>query len=58
MNENRKNFSPEEIEDIKKQILDSIYADIGKSIIKKFLWVAGAVALAAFAWLNGSGHFK
>lgn len=56
--ERRKNFTPSEIEDIKKQLLDSIYADIGKSIVKKFLWVTGAVALAALAWLSGKGYWS
>ena len=58
MNDKNRAFTDAEIEEIKEQILESIYADIGKSIIKKFLWVAGAMALAALAWLNGSGHFK
>lgn len=53
-----KKLTDEEIEEIKQQLLDSIYKDIGKSLVKKFLWVLGAVVLAALAWLNGSGHIK
>jgi hypothetical protein len=57
-NERRKTYTPEEIELLKTQILDSIYADIGKSIVKKILWIGGAVVLAAFAWLAGKGHIN
>lgn len=52
----RRRLSDEEIEKIKGQILDSIYADIGKSILKKVLWVGGTCILALFAWLIGKGH--
>ena len=54
--ERRKPLSAEEIETIKEQLLQSIYADIGKSIIKKMLWIGGAVLVALYAWLNKSGH--
>jgi len=56
--ERRKKLTPAEIEDIKQQLLDSIYADIGKSVVKKFLWVAGSVGAAAFAWLNWPGPHR
>lgn len=57
-NDRRRPFTAEEIETIKTQILDSIYADIGKSVVKKVLWVSGAILLAAFAWLVGKGHIN
>ena len=50
-NERRKTFTPDEIDAITEQILDKIYADIGKSVVKKVLWVGGAILFAAFAWL-------
>ena len=49
-------LSPEELASLKEQLLESIYADIGRSIVKKVLWVLGAVAVAGFAWLAGKGH--
>ena len=51
-------FTPDEIESIKKQLLESIYADIGKSIVRKVLWIFGAMAVAASAWLAGKGFIK
>lgn len=45
-----------ELDDLKEQLLESIYADIGRSIVKKILWILGAVAIAGFAWLAGKGH--
>ena len=56
--EGRRRFTEEEMLDIKEQLLESIYTDIGKSIVKKFLWVVGACCFALLAWLNGSGHIK
>ncbi len=53
--EPRRRLSDKEIEEIKKQLLDSIYADIGESVIKKVLWVSGIVLLAVFAWLAKDG---
>ena len=49
-------FTEEEVEAIKQQLLDSIYADIGKNLVKKILWVGGTVCAAALAWLAGKGH--
>jgi len=55
-NDRRKPLSEAELDAIKEQLLESIYADIGKSLVKKVLWLFGAVCIAAFAWLKGSGH--
>ena len=55
---NIRTLTPEEVEIIKKQLLDSIYADIGKSIVKKLLWVGGVLLLILVAFLTGSGHIK
>jgi hypothetical protein len=46
-------LTQEQVEALKDQLLDSIYRDIGKNVVKKFLWVAGAVGAAAIAWVNG-----
>lgn len=35
--------------------LEKVYANIGKSVVHKILWVAGAAALALAAWMKGSG---
>lgn len=56
--EKRKPLTDEEVETIKEQLLESIYADIGKSIVKKFLWVAGAVVVGAFTALTALGNIK
>jgi hypothetical protein len=51
----QKRLSDQELEAIKKQLLDSIYADIGKSVVKKVLWIGGAVILALYAWMRAHG---
>lgn len=48
-------LTPEEIETIKEQLLQAIYADIGKSFVKKILWVVGAASAALYLWLNNKG---
>lgn len=50
-----KRLTDQELEAIKKQLLDSIYADIGKSVVKKILWIGGAILLALYAWLKAHG---
>ena len=57
-NENYRRLSQDELSFVKDQLLESIYIDIGKSVVKKILWVFGAVVLAAFAWLAGHGLIK
>jgi len=51
----QKRLSDQELEVLKKQLLDSIYADIGKSVVKKVLWIGGAILLALYAWMNSHG---
>jgi hypothetical protein len=58
--ERRKNggFTDEQIDAIKEAILASIYQEIGKSLVRKALWLGGAIILAIGSWLAGSGHIK
>ena len=57
-NERRRPLTEKELDHVKEQLLESIYADIGKSVVKKFQWVAGAILVALAAWLTGAGHIK
>lgn len=50
-----KQLTPEQLEAIKQQLLDSIYADIGKSVVKKVLWITGASFVALVAWSKAHG---
>ena len=51
----RKVLTDEELNNIREQLLESIYTDIGKSITHKILWVFGAIVLATFTWLKLEG---
>lgn len=33
--------------------LETVYASIGKSVVKKVLWLVGVAVLALAAWLTG-----
>lgn len=57
-NSDARKLTEAELEAIKAQILDSIYADIGKSVVRKALWLIGAVAAAAIGTLTATGHIK
>ena len=54
----RRPLTDEEVEAIKAQLLDSIYADIGKSVVKKFIWILGVVGLTTLATLTAIGKIK
>ena len=41
-----------------ERALEKVYESIGRSVVKKALWVIGAGTLALTAWLAGTGHFK
>ena len=47
-----------EIEKIKEHILASVYEDIGRSLVKKAIWVLGAVFATLFAWLAAKGYIN
>jgi len=50
----KRTLTEEEVEEIKRQLLKSIYADIGKSLVMKALWVMGILGLVLVAFLHGS----
>ena len=58
VDERRQNagLTDEQIKEIREAILRSIYEDIGRSIVKKILWAAGAVLFALFAWFTYHGY--
>jgi hypothetical protein len=53
--EKQSRLTPEELASIKDQLLESIYADIGKSVVRKTLWITGAILFALYAWLRAHG---
>lgn len=34
------------------KITDQIYKDVGKTVIQKFIWTIGAIAVAGFLWVG------
>jgi hypothetical protein len=56
--ERRKPLTDAEIEIIKAQLLNSIYADIGKSVVKKLLWLIGVISSTALITLTAIGKIK
>jgi hypothetical protein len=55
----RSRFTPEEVEEIAnaaaERVLDKVYAEVGKSIIKRLAWIAGAALIGVFMWLSSKG---
>lgn len=61
MDENRIQLTEEQLEAIAERAadraLEKVYAQIGKSVVTKTLWLAGAAAIAIAAWLKGTGKW-
>lgn len=55
-------LSDEDCRDIADLAADMVeerfFARVGRAVWEKFLWVAGAVCLAAAAWLHGAGKIS
>ena len=51
-------LTDEQIRTIRDAVLAKVYEDIGRSLVKKILWVGGAVLFALFAWLVAHGYIK
>jgi hypothetical protein len=58
--ERRKNawLTDEQINYIRERILASVYEDIGRSLVKKILWILGALLVALLSWLAAKGYIK
>ena len=58
----RKSISDEEFEAIAnraaEKALEKVYAEVGKGVLKKLLWLIGAATLAAIAFLSAKGYIK
>ena len=51
-------LSQEELNEIKNQLLESIYADIGKNVVKKIMWIGGSIICALYALITHSDIIK
>lgn len=40
------------------KITDHVYREVGKSVVSKFLWIVGALAVALFIWGKTHGWIK
>jgi len=49
-------LTDEQVEAIKEAILASVYEDIGRSLVKKVIWVAGVVFTALLGWAAAKGY--
>ena len=38
------------------KVIEQIYAEVGKSIVKKIFWVAGVIAISLLLWLSAKGQ--
>jgi hypothetical protein len=38
-----------------ERALAKVYGEVGKSVVKGFLWVVGSISLAVVAWARGKG---
>lgn len=38
-----------------EKALEKVYAEVGRSVLRRMLWILGAAGLAVFAWLKAKG---
>lgn len=59
MSEKNLPLTDEQIENIAERAaevaLNKVYTEVGKSVLKKLSWIAGAAAIGLFMWLGGHG---
>jgi hypothetical protein len=41
-----------------KKALQNVYAEVGRGVVKKVLWLVGIGALFVLIWLAGNGHIR
>lgn len=54
----RRRLSDTELDAIKDQLLESIYTDIGRSIVSKAIWIFGAICTALIVGWNNKEALK
>ncbi len=54
------NLTDQQIDEIAERAaqkaLQIVYAEVGKSVLKKLAWLVGAVVVGAALWLTGKGY--
>lgn len=45
-------------EDLKKELLDDIFAEIGRSVVSRILWALGTLFAAVLAYLGITGKIS
>lgn len=41
-----------------QRALQHVYAEVGKSVLKKLMWAIGTIATVVLMWLAGNGYLK
>jgi hypothetical protein len=58
----RVQLTPEQIEEIAKKAVEiafkEMYAEVGKSIVKKLFWIVGVLAVSLMVWLSAKGQLN
>lgn len=55
--QNRRRLSDEEINIIVERVLEKVYSDVGKGMLKRLAWLLGSGFAAFLAWL-GANHIN
>lgn len=46
------------VERVTKRVVESFYAEVGRNVVKKFLWLVGIVVFGLAAWLGLTGNLN
>lgn len=40
------------VERVTERVVENFYAEVGRNVVKKFLWLVGMIAVGVAAWLG------
>jgi hypothetical protein len=44
------------VERVTERVVENFYTEVGKSVVKKFLWLVGIITIGIAAWLGLTGR--
>lgn len=46
------------VERVTERVVENFYAEVGRGVVKKFLWLVGMIAVGLAAWLGLTGKMN
>lgn len=46
------------VERVTERVVENFYAEVGRNVVKKFVWLVGVIAVGLAAWLGLTGKLN